>query len=222
MKDIADVDRPREKLAHNGPESLSNEEILAILLRTGTSRCSVLDLSRKAIATAGGFKALSGLNLQELERIDGIGKAKACQLLAAMELGRRLTSYTDAKTLVQSPADAARVVSGRLFDQRREVFGALLLNTKNEVISVETVSIGTLNASLVHPREVFNPAIRKSSNAVLLFHNHPSGNTSPSQEDRKLTARLVEAGKLLGIEVLDHIVVGENAYYSFKEHGHLE
>ena len=160
-------------------------------------------------------------NAHELMEVNGIGEAKACIVLAAVELGRRIGQVRNpGRPMVSSPADVARLVRGRIAHLDRENFVVVLLNTKNEVIGTPLVSVGTLSASLVHPREVFKPAIRASAASVILAHNHPSGEVEPSREDREVTKRLKESAKILGIEVLDHVIVGDG-YYSMKEHGML-
>ena len=162
-----------------------------------------------------------GLNAHELMEVNGIGEAKACIILAAVELGRRIGQVRNpGRPMISSPADVDRLLRGRIANLDRENFVVVLLNTKNEVIGTPLISVGTLSASPVHPREVFKPAIRASAASVVLAHNHPSGKVELSREDREVTRRLVESAKILGIEVLDHVIVGDG-YYSMKEHGML-
>ncbi len=159
--------------------------------------------------------------MHELMEVNGIGEAKACIILAAVELGRRIGQVRNpGRVVISSPADVDRLLRGRIANLDRENFVVVLLNTKNEVIETSTVSVGTLSASLVHPREVFKPAIRASAASVVLVHNHPSGKVEPSREDREITRRLVEAAEILGVEVLDHVIMGDG-YFSMKEHGML-
>ena len=159
--------------------------------------------------------------MHELTRVNGIGEAKACIVLAAVELGRRIGQVRNpGRPVISSPADVERLLRGRIANLDRENFVVVLLNTKNEVIETSTVSVGTLSASLVHPREVFKPAIRASAASVVLAHNHPSGKVEPSREDREVTRRLGEAAQILGIEVLDHVILGDG-YFSMREHGIL-
>lgn len=221
MKELPEDERPREKLLLYGADSLSNSELLAILLRTGTKGLPAIELSRTLLCEdKDGLAFLGRCRIDELVKIKGIGKAKACQLLAAIELGKRMAKLTGTKRLnVHAPKDVANCYMSEMRFLDKENFKVLYLNTKNEIIKDENVSVGSLNASIVHPREVFKPAIIYSSNAVILMHNHPSGNPSPSQEDIQITKRLSEAGELIGIKVLDHIVIGDGNYYSLKENG---
>lgn len=221
MKALPETERPREKLIEKGAASLSNQELLAILLRTGTQGLSAIDLATRILCEgSGGLGHLGRCRVDELIRIEGVGKAKACQLLAALELGKRMSKLDAPLRIdIHAPKDVADRYMSEMRFLDREVFKVLYLNTKNEIIRDEAVSVGSLNASIVHPREVFKPAIVHSSNAVILMHNHPSGNPSPSQEDIQITKRLSEAGELIGIKVLDHIVIGDGRYYSLKENG---
>ncbi len=222
IKDLPLEERPREKLKSLGAEALSNAELLAVLLRTGTTRETAVQLASRILARAGGLRALPDLSLEELESFHGIGPAKAVLLKAALELGRRLaTAPRREAAAVTSPRQAAELFMEQLRYKKKEHFEVLLLNTKNQVISREVISVGSLNASIVHPREIFNAPLRKSAAAVILVHNHPSGDPSPSQEDLEVTRRLVEAGGILGIAVRDHIIIGDGCYLSFKEKGLL-
>ena len=208
--------RPREKMQRSGPASLREEELLAILLGTGTPGKDVLALSREILKNYPDQKLLK-ISLNELRSRKGIGIAKACVLLAAFELTQRLlTQGDDQGTSIQRPKDALVYVQ-EIRSRKKEHFIVLYLNARNQVIYKEFVSIGTLNSSLVHPREVFAPALQHSAAGIVLAHNHPSGNCSPSSEDLELTQQLKSAGELLGIEVLDHLVVSETNYMSMKE-----
>jgi DNA repair protein RadC len=180
-----------------------------------------VELAGEVISEAGGLHGLYEVHAHELMEVNGIGEAKACIILAAVELGRRIGQVRNpGRPMISSPADVDRLLRGRIANLDRENFVVVLLNTKNEVIGTPLISVGTLSASLVHPREVFKPAIRASAASVVLAHNHPSGKVELSREDREVTRRLVESAKILGIEVLDHVIVGDG-YYSMKEHGML-
>ncbi|NLM38064.1 MAG: DNA repair protein RadC [Firmicutes bacterium] len=220
IKALPVEERPRERLVRYGAESLSNSELMAIVLRTGTTDLSALGLAKLLLAKFESLPNLAAASLQELCAVRGVGETKAIQLLAAFELGKRLqTARLTEDQPLSSPQEVAGFLMPRLrfFDQ--EHFLTLHLNTKNRLLSIETISIGTLDASLVHPREVFKAAIRQSSASLILAHNHPSGDPRPSQEDIKLTHRLKESGELLGIPILDHVIIGDHRYYSMKEEG---
>ncbi len=200
-----------------GVDRLSDSELLAIILRTGSREKSAIELAGSIIAAFGGLRQLLDVSMEELCAISGVGLAKAAQIKAALEVGRRvaLSSY-GLRPVIRSPQDAADMVMEEMRHLDREHFVALLLNTKNQVLAREVVSVGTLSSSAVHPRELFKLAIRRSAAAVILLHNHPSGDPWPSQEDIQVTHRLIEAGRIIGIEVLDHIVIGDNKYISLK------
>jgi DNA repair protein RadC len=213
--------RPRERLLQSGPSALSDGELLGLLLGIGSRKKTAVELAGEVISEAGGLHSLYDVSVHELTQVNGIGEAKACIILAAVELGRRIGQVRNpGRPVISSPADVERLLRGRIANLDRENFVVVLLNTKNEVIETSTVSVGTLDASLVHPREVFKPAVRASAASVILAHNHPSGMVEPSREDREVTRRLGEAAGVLGIEVLDHVIVGDG-YYSMKEHGML-
>jgi DNA repair protein RadC len=213
--------RPRERLLEAGPSALSDGELLGLLFGIGSREKTAVELAGEVISEAGGLHGLYDVSVHELMRVNGIGEAKACILLAAVELGRRIGQVRNpGRPVISSPADVERLLRRRIANLDRENFVVVLLNTKNEVIETSTVSVGTLGASLVHPREVFKPAVRASAASVILAHNHPSGKVEPSREDREVTRRLGEAAGILGIEVLDHVIVGDG-YFSMKEHGML-
>jgi DNA repair protein RadC len=213
--------RPRERLLEAGPSALSDGELLGLLFGIGSREKNAVELAGEVISEAGGLHGLYDVSVHELMQVNGIGEAKACIILAAVELGRRIGQVRNpGRPVVSSPADVERLLRGRIANLDRENFVVVLLNTKNEVIEASTVSVGTLGASLVHPREVFKPAVRASAASVILAHNHPSGKVEPSREDREVTKRLGEAAGILGIEVLDHVIVGDG-YFSMKEHGML-
>ncbi len=213
--------RPRERLLAAGPSALSDGELLGLLFGIGNRDKTAVELAGEVISEAGGLHGLYDVSVHELVKVNGIGEAKACIILAAVELGRRIGQVRNpGRPVISSPADVDRLLRGRIANLDRENFVVVLLNTKNEVIESPLVSVGTLSSALVHPREVFKPAIRASAASVILAHNHPSGNIEPSREDREVTRRLVEAAEILGIEVLDHVIVGDG-FYSMKEHGKL-
>ncbi len=209
-------------MQHHGPGALSHAELLAILLRTGTKDESSVHLAQRILNESGGLRRLAESEWEELTRIRGIGPAKALQLQAAIELGRRVARSRLPDTVkITCPQDAANLLMEELRHLKEEHFVCLFLDTKNQVIGRQTLSIGSLNASIVHPREVYRAAIRRSSASILCAHNHPSGDPTPSPEDIALTRRLSEAGELLGVELLDHLVIGDNRYTSLKETGCL-
>ena len=222
IRDLPAEERPREKMKALGAEALSNAELLAILLRTGSDRESALQLAVRLLSQSGGLRNLPGLSLEDMQEIRGVGPAKAAQLKAALEIGRRLaTMPPDHAESITSQQRAAALVMEALRYKEKEHFVILLLNTKNHLRSREKIYVGSLSASIVHPREIFKIPLRKSAASIILVHNHPSGDPSPSQEDLEVTRRLVEAGNLLGIAVRDHLVIGDGCYFSFKEKGLL-
>lgn len=221
IKDYPEEVRPREKLFHAGAEGLSDQELLAILLRSGTRDKTALDLAGEILA-AGGITSLTTLSVDELIEKKGVGLAKAAQLKAAVELARRLSRQKlGARPVIRNPQDAFELVRGEMAYLDREHFRVINLNTKKQVLAIDTVSVGSLNASLVHPREVFKLPIKRSAACLILVHNHPSGDTKPSREDRDLTQRLCQAGALLGIDIVDHLIIGQNNYLSMRENGYL-
>lgn len=213
--------RPRERLLAVGPSALSDGELLGLLFGIGNREKTAVELAGEVISEAGGLHGLYDVSVHELVKVNGIGEAKACVILAAVELGRRIGQVRNpGRPVISSPADVDRLLRGRIANLDRENFVVVLLNTKNEVIESPLVSVGTLSSALVHPREVFKPAIRASAASVILAHNHPSGKVEPSREDREVTSRLVGAAEILGIEVLDHVILGDG-FYSMKEYGKL-
>jgi DNA repair protein RadC len=222
LKDLPEELLPRERLYQQGPEALANREILAILLRTGIKGENVLTLAERVLIELGGLSGLGKLTVHELAHLHGLGKVKAAEVKAALELGRRSVSVDPmSKPVVNSPQDLAHIVMEEMRYLDREHFRVVSLSTKNHVLGISPVSIGSLNSSLVHPRECFKEAIRRNSNAIILLHNHPSGDPTPSQEDIEVTRRLADGGKILGIEVLDHVIIGDNRFISLKERGIL-
>ena len=222
IKDYPVTERPRERLLKDGPSSLSNHELLAILLRTGTKKESVLQMANRLLTKFEGLRLLKDASVNEITSIKGIGAAKALQIIAAIELGRRIhrLQYED-RYIIRSPEDAANYVMEEMRFLTQEHFVCLYLNTKNQVIHQQTVFIGSLNASIVHPREVFKEAFRRSAASFICLHNHPSGDPAPSREDIEVTKRLNECGKLIGIELLDHLIIGDQKFVSLKEKGYL-
>ncbi|HTM10205.1 MAG TPA: DNA repair protein RadC [Verrucomicrobiae bacterium] len=222
IKDWPEEDRPREKLLARGAESLTEAELVAILLRTGNAGVSALDCARMLLKRFDGLKGLDGAPAGEIAAIKGIGPAKSAQVKAALELGRRLARQKwDAGRALKSSEDVYRDFSERLAKEKREMFYVVLLTNKNKKIREVKISEGSLTASLVHPREVFNPVIRESAAAVIFVHNHPSGDPAPSPEDIDITKRLKQVGEVMGVRVLDHIVIGHGRYYSFSDKGML-
>ncbi|KML38422.1 DNA repair protein RadC [Cytobacillus firmus] len=222
IKDFPQDERPRERFVQNGPESLSNHELIAILLRTGTKDESVLQLANRLLTHFEGLRLLKDASLDEITAIKGIGSAKAIQVLAAVEIGRRISKLTyDDRYIIRSPEDGANYVMHEMRFLSQEHFVCLYLNTKNQVLHKQTIFIGSLNASIVHPREVFKEAFRRSAASIICIHNHPSGDPTPSREDIEVTKRLAESGKIIGIDVLDHLIIGENKFVSLKEKGYL-
>ncbi len=223
IKKLPLEERPREKMINYGEQALSNAELLAIILRTGTSNYSAIDIGHKIIEKCpNDFSEISHLSLKELCEIDGIGPSKACQILSSIELGKRIQRARFKKRYkVSSPESIFSFFREELGHEKIEKFIIVLLNTKNEILKWEIISIGSLNASIVHPREVFNKAIKNSAAAIIAIHNHPSGHVAPSKEDLNITLRLKEAGSIVGINLIDHIIIGREAYYSFKENGQL-
>jgi DNA repair protein RadC len=221
IKELPPELRPRERLLAEGPEALSSAELMGILLGIGTKEQTAVELAQQVISESGGLFGLHGVGVHDLREVHGIGEAKACIVLAAVEFGKRLGRVRNpGRPVISSPEDVDGLLRGRIANLDRENFVVVLLNTKNEVLGFPTVSVGTLSASLVHPREVFKPAIRASAAGIVLAHNHPSGRVGPSREDREVTRRLKEASGIIGIEVLDHVILGDG-YFSMKEHGIL-
>lgn len=222
MRALAPEDRPREKLLELGPASLGVNELLAVLLGSGTRSHSALDLANRLLEGAGGLEGLSRSSPAGIARIVGLKQARAARILAAFELGRRaLAPPVSPPPQFRLPEDAARFLLPRYGSKPLEEFGVVALDTRNRLTRVQIVSTGSLNGSLVHPREVFREATLLRAAAIIAFHNHPSGDPSPSREDRDLTQRLARAGKILGIDVLDHVILATGRYWSFKENGEL-
>lgn len=220
MKTVATHDRPREKLARVGAGALGDNELLAIVLGHGRARASALDLANAILAESGGVQGLVRVRRESLMRLNGVGAARAAQVAAAIELGRRtLTRAGQTRVQLASPRAVAEFLLPLYGAQPVEQFGVLLLDTKHRVLRTRVLSVGTLDASVVHPREIFREATAANAAAIVLFHNHPSGDPEPSDEDYRLTRRLVAAGVLMGIDVVDHIILGDVGYCSLREKG---
>lgn len=219
IKDLPLNERPREKLYRYGVKSLSNSELIAVIIRTGSKGDTAIQLAERIISLDDrGIGFLSDATIEELTDVKGIGNCKAAQLLAAIELGKRISAYKKEDNIrISCPNDIADLLMEEMRYLKKEYFKIAILDTKNQIITIENISIGNLNSSIVHPREVFNMAIKRSANSIILVHNHPSGDPTPSSEDINITNRLIEAGNILGIKVLDHIIIGDNKYISFKE-----
>ena len=217
-----ETERPRERLLAQGADALTDAQLLAILLRVGRQRSSAVQVGLEILDRLGGLSGLARCGIDELCAVPGVGAAKAAQLKAALALGKRaLASPLSRGTKITSSRDLFEHYHPTLRDLRHEIFKVVLLDAKHAIVRDATVSEGSLTLSIVHPREVFTMAVKESAAAVIFLHNHPSGDPTPSQEDRVLTARLVSAGEVLGIRVLDHIVVGDGRYVSFADQGWL-
>jgi DNA repair protein RadC len=221
IHDLPLADRPRERLQRLGVEALSAQEILAVILGRGIAGESVMVTAQRLLSQFGGLKGIAGASLEELSQVRGIGLAKAAQIKAAVELARRTEGYSEAdgKTTVKTPEDVYALAQGRLKGKKKEYFLAALLDTRNHLIKLAEISIGSLDGSIVHPREVFKEAISASAASVIFIHNHPSGDTEASDDDIRLTKRLAEVGEIVGISVLDHVIIGGKSYNSMKREG---
>lgn len=226
IKDWPEDDRPRERLLRNGAETLSDAELLAIILRTGgKAGKSAVDHGKALMLEFGSFRKLASAGINEINKIceGGVGPAKAATIMAALEIGRRMSKETlKAGDTFRCSEDVFRHYHSTIRDRKKEDFLAILLDAKNRVIKEVDISSGTLTSSQVHPRELFNPAIRESAASMILIHNHPSGDPTPSREDIELTKRLREAGELLGIKVLDHVIIGDGHHVSLAEMGYMK
>ncbi len=221
IHDLPVSERPRERLQKLGVAALSSQEILALILGRGVAGESVMVTVQRLLSRFGDLKGMAHASVEELFQVKGVGLAKAAQVKAAFELANRLEGYAEVgeKPLVKTPDDVVGLVRGRLRDQKREHFLALLLDTRSRLIKIAEISVGSLDTSIVHPREVFKEAISASAASVIFAHNHPSGDTEASEDDIELTKRLAEAGEIIGIEVLDHIIIGDNNSRSLKRTG---
>lgn len=220
IKDLPKNERPQERLIRYGSETLSNSELLAVILRTGTKNQNIMMLANSLIKETGGLDQLFNQSIEELTKIKGIGVTKAVQILALSEFSKRFKTYKSGNEYkINTPLDVSNLVMEDMKYLKQEKLKILILNTKNIVTYIRDVFIGTLNSSIVHPREIFCEAIKKNGASIIICHNHPSGDPNPSKEDINITLRLKECGKLIGIDLLDHIIIGENKYVSMKEKG---
>ena len=223
MKAVAPHDRPREKLERLGVESLGDNELLAVILGSGVAGADALYLANAVIEIGGGVQGLTRLSAAELRGLSGIGRVKAAQVLAAVELGRRtLVRGSRERPKIGTPSEAAAFLLPEYGARSVEQFGIVLLDTKRRVIRTKIVSIGSLDATIVHPREVFREAAAAAASAIILFHNHPSGDPTPSPDDLLLTAQMVDAGQVMGIHVVDHLILADQRYFSLLESGRIQ
>ncbi|MGL4336853.1 MAG: RadC family protein [Turicibacter sp.] len=222
IRDLPHEERPRERLLNDGAPFLSNAELLAILLRTGTRNQSAVRLAQAILQKTEGLKLLNEITIEELIKIKGVGQNKAIEILACIELGKRISKSRQIKAdAILSPSDCVSFLSADMKHLTQEHFVVLFLDTKNYIVGKKTIFIGSLNKAIVHPREVFRAAIKRSSASIICAHNHPSGDPTPSEQDIQLTHRLVEAGELIGIKVLDHVIIGDEQFVSLKEKGYI-
>jgi DNA repair protein RadC len=222
IRDLPASERPRERLEQYGPESLSTAELLAIVLRVGSRGESAVRLAERLLSEFGGLAGIARARIPQLSSLPGVGLAKAAQLKAAFELGKRLaTSIDGPKAVVGGASDAAALVMEDLRHRQQECLAAIFLDTRNQVICVRILTVGTLTGSPAHPREVFREALAQGCASLIVCHNHPSGDPTPSKDDIALTARLVQAGELMGVPLVDHIVIGGGRYVSLKEAGKM-
>ncbi len=228
INDMPISERPRERLINKGPSSLSTSELLSLLLGSGTKGESVISLSHRILKTYGSLFKIQNASLEDLKKIRGMGDAKAAKLKACIEIARRMIIeervFEESESMkrrnsetITSPDRLYEIIKSNITQFSKEHFFVISLDTRNNLIGVDEISVGTLTASLVHPRETFESAIRRHAAKIIISHNHPSGETDPSDDDMKITRRLIEAGKIMGIEVLDHIIITKTGYLSFKE-----
>jgi len=223
ITDWPEDERPREKLLNKGSDALSSAELIAILLGTGTGKTTAVDLGKSLINKFGSIEQMSQASLRELTEIQGIGPAKAITLMAAFQLSRNMHKEVAEKEFIyfKQPSDVAKIFIPMFGHEKKEMFAIALMDTAGKYMWSERITVGTLNASLVHAREIFKPAIKHSAASIILVHNHPSGQLTPSAEDLKITKQIVEAGKLLDINVHDHLIITQDSYVSLKEEGYI-
>ena len=222
IKELPADERPRERLAAYGATALTTAELLAILIRVGNAQRSAVSLGEHLLAHFGNVKEVACAPVEALAKVHGIGKAKAAQIKAAIEFGSRVALFTgDARPAIGGPRDVSNLLMPELRYCQKETLKRLLMNTKNQVLAIKTVSIGDLSSSIVHPREVYKDAVLASAATLIIAHNHPSGDPTPSAEDVAVTRRLMDAGEILGIELLDHIIIGDGIFVSLKERGKM-
>lgn len=217
IKDIPKAERPREKLIEKGVDALSNEELISIILKTGTKNKSVKELSSEIITKVSNISNLKDCSINYLLEVKGIGNTKACEVLASIELGKRIYLFSEKRTRITSSKDVFNNMRYYLLECNQEYFYCMYLNNKNEIVERRLLFMGTVNKSVVHPREVFKYAYLSSASGIICIHNHPSGDVNPSREDINLTKALIEIGKIQAIPVLDHIIIGKDKYYSMAE-----
>lgn len=223
INDLANHQKPRERMLNYGASHLSHAELLAILINTGRKGYSSLDIANELLKSIVNLKELKHLSINDLNKIKGVGLYKALTLKAAFELGERMHSGSvDDKIQINNSKDAADFMMGKMEHLTQEKFIALFLNSKNIIIKQKTIFMGTLNSAIVHPREIYSEAVKCASNAIIVLHNHPSGDTTPSLEDIKTTDRLRECGDILGIQLLDHVIIGDHTYLSMVEEGYFD
>ena len=220
IRDLPQTERPRERLKNYGAAALSNVELIAILLRTGVEGESVLEMTTRLLSRFKGLNGIARASFNELCREKGISEAKVCQLLAALELGRRLVSLQpEERPIIHSPQDIANLLMGEMSFLEQEHLRVVLLNVRNQVVGVSEVYVGNVSGAVVRAAEVLRPAVRENCSSIVLVHNHPSGDPTPSADDVRVTEQIAEAGKLLDIELLDHIILGQQKFMSLKEQG---
>ncbi|SCJ90279.1 DNA repair protein RadC [uncultured Clostridium sp.] len=221
INDIPKNERPMERLLKYGADDLTNAELLAVLLRSGTRGENIISLSTRLLSDVGGLDGLLHINLEEMKKLKGIKDVKACQIVAMMELFKRFRTLRSQSNdfKISSPKDVSELLINEMNNLNQEVLKLILLNTKNTVIGVKDIFKGSLNTSIVHPREIFREAVQRGSANIIICHNHPSGDSTPSKEDINITLRIKQCGDLMGIKLLDHIIIGNNNYISLKEKG---
>lgn len=221
LHDLPVDERPRERLVKYGVESLSLQELLSLIFGRGVKGESVVNISQKLISNFGSLDELSEASIEELKKIKGLGLAKACQLKACFEISKRLVKEESLgkhkNQIIKQPKDLFPLLKEKITNFHKEYFIVASLDNRNKIISIDTVSVGTLNSSLIHPRETFEIAIKNHAASIIICHNHPSGELKPSEDDLAVTQNLIKAGKLLGIEVADHLIITKDGYFSFKE-----
>ncbi|MFP6583288.1 MAG: DNA repair protein RadC [Candidatus Hydrogenedentota bacterium] len=218
VREMPEEERPRERLEHTGAESLRDAELLAILFRTGTRTMGAVALAEALLRHFGGLRQVARASIDELQQVKGIGKVKAIEIKSALELGKRLANFTETtRPRIRSAQDVADLLMVRYKEYETEVFKCILVNTKNDVLKTLDISSGGLDGTMADPKDVFRQAVREGATGIILCHNHPSGDPEPSLDDIAVTERLQEAGEVLGVRVLDHVIFGDGAYISLKE-----
>ncbi len=220
VKDLPKTERPRERLIKLGSEALAAQELLALIIARGIPGKSVMNISQEVLSKFGNIKSVGGATIEQLCEIKGIGPAKAAQILACFEIGRRGELELEQKKYeINNPEAVIKAVGALIKNKAKEHFKLIVLNSRNKIMAITNISIGTLNANLIHPREIFKDAITHNAASVVIAHNHPSGDPEPSEDDLKITKQLKKAGKILGIELVDHLIITADCYYSFKNKG---